>query len=368
MKWKFSIGRYAGIKVYVHTTFFLLLLWVAYAHWTQGNGLSGAAIGVVFMLSIFLCVALHEFGHALAARTFGIDTRDIILLPIGGVARLERMPREPVQEIYVALAGPAVNLVIAGFLFLVLIMTNTLAPMSDLTVSSGPFVERLMMVNIFLLLFNMIPAFPMDGGRVLRASLAMRGDYVQATQRAARIGQGIAILFGLAGLMIGNPFLVFIAFFVWIGAVQEASMSKMNTAVKGIPVSHAMLTDFKFLEYDDNLGRAVELTIAGSQNDFPVVKNGTVVGVVTQENLLSSLQNLGKEASVADVIQQSFTIADADEMIEGALQKLSRCQCHTLPVLRDGQLVGLLTKDNISEFVRIQAALKREQSCPDLPN
>ena len=368
MKWKINIGRYAGIDVYIHTTFFLLLLWVAVSHWSQGAGFSGALTGIFFILAIFLCVVLHEFGHALAARKFGIETRDIILLPIGGVARLERMPREPVQEIYVALAGPAVNLVIAGVLYVLLAMTHTLAPVSSLSVSSGPFFERLMMVNIFLLVFNLIPAFPMDGGRVLRAFLAMRGNYVQATQRAAHIGQGIAFLFGLGGLMIGNPMLVFIAFFVWIGAAQEAGMSKMNTAIGGIPVSHAMITDFKSLEHDDSIDKAIALTIAGSQNDFAVLDEGRVIGVLTQKELLSRLQSHGEKGAVADVMQQSFATVEADEMLDGALRKLSHCRCHTLPVLRDGRLVGLLTMDNVGEFVRIQAALEKRRSYSDLPN
>lgn len=368
MKWRFSIGQYAGIKVYVHATFFLLLAWVALSHWTRGNGLGDAVGGILFVSAIFLCVVLHEYGHALAARTFGIETRDIILLPIGGVARLERMPREPVQEIYVALAGPAVNLVIAAILYLFLMVTNTFAPVADLTVSSGPFLERLLIVNLFLMGFNLIPAFPMDGGRVLRAALAMRGSYVAATQRAAQIGQGIAFLFGLGGLMIGNPMLVFIAFFVWIGASQEANMSRMDTVMGGIPVSHAMITDFSSLRHDDDLARAIALTIAGSQNDFPVLKDGAVIGVLTQKDLLSSLQIHGEKGAVAEMMQHSFTTAEAHEMLESAFRKLSSCQCHTLPVLDNGRLVGLLTMDNVGEFVRIQTALENKRSHSDLPN
>jgi Zn-dependent protease/predicted transcriptional regulator len=368
MKWRISIGRYAGIEVYIHITFFLLLMWIAFVHWTQGNGWIGAVGGMMFILAVFACVVLHEFGHALAARAYGIETRDIILLPIGGVARLERMPREPVQEIYVALAGPAVNLIIAGGLFALLWITNTLAPFGELTVASGPFFERLMMVNLFLLLFNLIPAFPMDGGRVLRAALAMRGNYVQATQRAAQIGQGIALLFGLAGLMAGNPMLVFVALFVWIGAAQEASMTKMSTALVGVPVSHAMITDFKVLNHDDELTRAVALTMAGSQNDFPVLKENQVVGVLTQKNLISSLKSDGERAAVGDVMQRSFVAVNAEEMLDVSFGKLSECQCHTLPVLHDDRLVGLLTMDNVGEFIRIQTALKSRPSYRDLPN
>ena len=368
MKWKLNLGRYAGIQVYMHTTFFLLLLWVAASHWSQGAGFSGIVLGIFFILAIFLCVVLHEFGHALTARKFGIETRDIILLPIGGVARLERMPRDPIQEIYVALAGPAVNLVIAAILYTFLLTTDTFAPLSNLSVASGPFLERIMLVNIFLLLFNLIPAFPMDGGRVLRAVLALRGDYVQATQRAALVGQGIALLFGLFGLIFGAPMLVFIALFVWIGAAQEASMAKMSTAMGGIPVSRAMITDYKSLAHDDDLAAAVALTIAGSQNDFPVLKEDRVVGVLTQKNLLSSLQASGDKGPVSQVMQQSFATVDADEMLEGAFRKLSDCRCHTLPVTKGGRLIGLLTMENVGEFVRIQTALENQRSFSALAN
>ncbi|NUM69016.1 site-2 protease family protein, partial [candidate division KSB1 bacterium] len=254
-------------------------------HWFQGNSLSMLVSGVGFILALFGCVLLHEFGHALTAKKYGIKTRDITLLPIGGVARLERMPDDPRQELWVALAGPAVNVVIAIALFLWLVVTNTFEPLGGLTVTSGSFLERLMIVNIWLVLFNMLPAFPMDGGRVLRALLATRKGYARATQIAAGIGQGMAFLFGFIGLFT-NPFLLFIAFFVWIGAAQEASMVQMKTAVGGIPVKLAMLTNFQTLASHDTLNRAIELILAGSQQDFPVVDDGKVVGVLTRGDLL----------------------------------------------------------------------------------
>lgn len=368
MKWKIKIGKYAGIDVYIHLTFFLLLLWVAFMHWMRGAGAGGMFAGILFILAIFACVTLHEFGHALAARHFDIKTRDIILLPIGGVARLERMPRKPVQEIYVALAGPAVNLVIAGLLFIWLHLTSSFAPISDLTVVSGPLLERLMVVNLFLLGFNLIPAFPMDGGRVLRALLAMRKSFTRATQQAAHIGQGFALLFGLAGLLSGNPMLVFIALFVWIGAAQEAGTTHMSAAVRGIPVSEAMVKDFKRLDHDDRLEKVINLTVAGTQNDYPVMRDGQVVGILNQTDLITALRSHGEQGQVAEVMQQSFATIDADEMLENAFQKLADCQCHTLPVFNGERLVGLLTMDNLGEFVRIQTALGRTRRFSDLPN
>jgi Zn-dependent protease len=281
----------------MHVTFILLVSWVALIYWQQGQSIPAVIKGVVFILTVFLCVVLHEFGHALTARRYGIKTRDIILLPIGGVARLERLPTNPLQELWVALAGPAVNVVIAIGLFIWLNLFASFEPLQKLTVTTGPFLERIMAVNLFLVGFNMIPAFPMDGGRVLRAILATRKEYSRATQIAASIGQGIAVFFGFIGLFY-NPFLLFIAFFVWIGAAQEASMVQMQSAISSIPVQQAMLTDFRSLHKNDSLDRAVELTLAGSQKDFPVVDNGRILGILTQTDLLKALSARDQYATV----------------------------------------------------------------------
>ena len=227
MKWSTKVGKLAGIDVYIHFTFFLLLAWIAFIYYNQGQSLSAALAGVMFILVVFACVVLHELGHALTARRYGITTRDIILLPIGGVARLEKMPDKPMQELWVALAGPAVNIVIAGTLAAYLYVSDSFTPISQLSSASVSVVERIMAVNIFLVVFNMVPAFPMDGGRVLRALLATRLPYLKATQFAATLGQGIAVLFAIVGLFY-NPLLLFIAFFVWIGAAQETRLTQMK--------------------------------------------------------------------------------------------------------------------------------------------
>lgn len=255
MKWSWRLGEFAGIGVYVHATFLLMIGWVAMSHWIQGQSLAATLIGVGFILAIFACVVLHEFGHALAAKRYGIQTRDITLLPIGGVARLERMPEEPLHELWVALAGPAVNGVIAVSLYLWLYATASLEPFSKLSLTDGPFIQRILLVNVSLVLFNMLPAFPMDGGRVLRALLATRMEYTRATHIAANIGQAMALLFGFLGFFT-NPFLLFIALFVWIGAGQEASMTQLKSALGGIPIGRAMITDYRTLSPGDSLGRA----------------------------------------------------------------------------------------------------------------
>ena len=356
MKWSTKIGTFAGIGVYVHATFFILIAWIGYVHWQAGRSLGGAIAGVAFVLALFACVVLHEFGHALTARRYGIKTRDITLLPIGGLARLERMPDNPREELRVALAGPAVNVVIAAALFVYLQATSTFAPIGTITLVSGSFVERLMLVNASLVAFNMLPAFPMDGGRVLRALLAIRMDYTRATQIAATIGQGMAFLFGLIGLFV-NPFLLFIALFVWIGAGQEAAMTQMRTAMGGIPLERAMITDFRTLAPTDSLAYAAELLLSGTQQDFPVVDGGALVGILTRGDLVQGLARQEQRSPVAGVMRRDFVTADALDMLDVAFQRLQGHDCRTIPVVRHGRLIGLLTMDNLGEFLSVQAAL-----------
>lgn len=356
MKWSWKLVRFAGIDVYVHATFFILILWIGLSYW-QVEGTPAAVVnGIGFILALFVCVVLHEFGHALTARRYGIRTRHITLLPIGGVAAMERMPDDPKQEIAVALAGPAVNVAIAFSLWLWLAVTNALVPMEQLSLTGGPFIERLMVINIVLAVFNLVPAFPMDGGRVLRAALALRMNHNRATQLAAKIGQGLALWLGLMGLLY-NPFLIFIALFVWIGAAAEAGMEQVKSTLTGISVGRAMLTDFQVLSPSEPLSRAIELTLLGSQKDFPVLRDGVMVGVLQQADLLKGLQQAGELARVAEWMQVTVQSAQVDEPLEKVLQRLQSCQCRLLSVVDAGRLVGIVNLDNIMELIAIQTAL-----------
>lgn len=358
MKWSWKIGRFAGIDVFLHTTFLLLIGWIGFSYWIQTRSISSTLQGIGFLLVLFASVVLHEYGHALTARRYGIKTRDITLLPIGGLARLERMPDKPIEEFWVALAGPFVNAVIAAVLFAYLVVTNTLAPLAGLSLTGGPFLERLMSVNITLLLFNLLPAFPMDGGRVMRALLAMRTDYTRATHVAATIGQGMAFLFGFIGLFT-NPILVFIALFVWIGAAQESSSANVKSAISSIPVSRVMLTDFQILTSQDNLARAVQLILEGSQHDFPVVENDQVVGLLTRGDLIKALSVRGQFTPVVEVMRRDFEMVHPGDMLEPAFSRLQQCNCHIFPVIQDDRLVGLLTAENVGEFMMIQSAIRQ---------
>ncbi len=357
MRWSWKIAQVRGIGVYMHATFLILIAFIVLSHWTAGHSLEKTLEGVGFILALFVCVVLHEFGHAFMAARYGITTRDITLLPIGGVARLDRMPEEPLQELWVALAGPAVNVAIATVLYAWIHFTDRFAPLEQLTVTSGPFLERLMVVNVSLVIFNTLPAFPMDGGRALRALLATKLEYARATQIAATIGQGMALVFALLGFF-GNPFLMFIALFVWIGAAQEASMATMKAALGGIPVSRAMMTTFSSLRPKDSLQRAIELVLATPQQDFPVLDDSRVVGILTSRDLMIALHERGPDSLVEGIMRRDFVSVESDEMLDTGLARVQAAECcTTAPVFLKNTLVGLLTAENVNELVLIVSAL-----------
>ena len=364
MKWSLKMGRVLGIDVYIHITFLLLLGFIGVAQWAGGRSVAAALSGVLFFVGLFLCVLLHEFGHALAARRYGIATQDITLLPIGGVARLERMPEKPAQELVVALAGPLVNVVIAAGLFLGLQLSGQWQSSLTLSATGGSLVERLMVVNVFLVLFNLLPAFPMDGGRVLRALLALRMNYVRATRVAAAIGQGMAVLFGLWGLFY-NPMLLLIAVFVWIGAAQEAAAVQMKSSLRDALVREAMMTRFSTLPPHARVGEAIELLLGGSQQDFPVVEDGRVRGILSRAALLKALGERGEGALVGDVMETQFDAMEAEERLDQAIGRLNPERGFTRPVFQQGALVGLLTAENLGEFYMVRSALEhRAQAKP----
>lgn len=364
MKWSWRIGRLAGIDVYMHATFLLLLAWVGVSFYMPRGDWLDVITGIILVVAIFSIVVMHELGHALSARRYGIRTRDITLLPIGGVARLERMPDDPRQELVVALAGPAVNVALAGVLGLAILATGLPFDRGHLLRMDGSLVTQLFWVNIAMIVFNLIPAFPMDGGRVLRALMAMRMDYVTATRVAASIGQGIALVFGFIGLF-GNPFLVFIALFVWMGASSEAGMVQMRSILNDVPVAHAMITDFHTLSPSDPLRRGTEAILAGFQHDFPVVDDGRLVGVVTRASMLKSLAEHGPDSLTADAMTTEFETVDPQELLDAAAMRLQASGGPSLLVVRDGRLCGILTMENVGEFMMIRLALRKSRQQSD---
>jgi Zn-dependent protease/CBS domain-containing protein len=354
MRWSLRVARVGGTEIRVHLTFLLLLVVIAVATGASA-GVAEAFGAVVFILLLFASVVLHELGHATAARHLGIRTPDITLLPIGGVARLERIPREPRQELAVALAGPAVTLAIAVAAFLLLRVVPRGAP-------AGEMIGHLLTANVVLLGFNLLPAFPMDGGRVLRALLATRMDYLRATRAASSVGQAFAVLFGVVGLFVfPNPLLLLVAVFVFLGARQEALAAAVQEAIVDRPVSAAMVTDFRMLSRDATLADAAKLLLETLQQDYPVVDDaGRPCGLLTRARLLRALGTLGPGAAVSSAMAvERRTLSGADDLAE-AFRRMQEGSTPLLPVVNgEGRLVGLLTPETLAEMVMIRDALVR---------
>lgn len=382
----FRIATIAGIQLRVHWTFLLLLAWLLLAPLLRGDeqALGAGLRSAGFILSIFACVVLHEFGHALAARAFGIGTRDVTLLPIGGVARLERMPEKPGQELIVALAGPAVNVVIVLLLTPILLLIEgpkALTPPEDMDLQKAHFLAALAAVNIMLVVFNMLPAFPMDGGRVLRALLAMAMSRPAATRIAAAVGQVASIGLALLGLLGGNIFLMLIALFVFLGAAAEAQATAADEALRGMRVSDAMVRRFRVLFDSDTLQSATDELLAGSQQDFPVLRSGAapddaeaLVGVLTRAAIVRGLATGGITSQVGAAMSPTCRVVSPTDPLERATALLRNPEarggdagaapevCPLIPVVVRGpdgraRLAGIVTPENVLELVAVRSAL-----------
>ena len=364
MKWSLRIATIAGTEVRIHATFLLLLIFVASQALSEGFGMDGAREMVMLVCAMFFCVLLHEFGHVAAARRYGIRTPDITLWPIGGVARLERMPRKPSEELVVAICGPLVNVVIAALIGLVLTV-----PVSELGEADfgapGHFLEKLMALNIVMVVFNLIPAFPMDGGRILRALLTMfTGDYAKATRWAATMGRGIALLAVALMLLTRHlhPNLLLMAFFVFYAAGQEATVVTQEEQVHDLTVGDAMMTEFGVLPPQATLREAVALMLGGSQHDFPVLnQSGGILGIVTRQRLLAALVEQGPDHPVASIIEPCEGYVEPHIPLEIAMDHLRSGDCPALPVMDPvtGKVVGLITAENIGESLLVRAALRK---------
>ena len=348
MKWSFHLARIAGIDVRVHVTFILLLAWFGYVYYADG-GQAAMFAGLFFIILLFVCVLLHEFGHALAARAYGINTPDITLLPIGGVARLERMPDKPWQELVVALAGPAVNVVIAFALYVVIGRVFHLGELEQIAEGGGNLLTRLLVINVILVVFNLLPAFPMDGGRVLRAALAMRMKHARATQIAATVGQVVAVLFGLGGLFGGNPFLLFIAVFVFLGARSEASYAVFKEAADETRVGSIMHPMGPVLFPGMSASEAAQLAIGGNMGILPVVERSLrLLGVVQTESLASALR-WDPQAKIDTLVRHDFVSVSADSTLSQVFARLRSVPQRVFPVTNaSGELVGLLAREDVA--------------------
>jgi Zn-dependent protease len=357
MGWSIKLFSVAGTAVRIHLTFFLLLAFYALIGWQHGG--APAAINlVVFIVLLFVCVVLHEFGHVFAARAYGIRTSDVTLLPIGGIASLERMPEKPGQEIVVALAGPAVNLVIAAALAIGLGATFDLSQMGQLQEVSTSLVGRVAFANLALCVFNLIPAFPMDGGRVLRALLAIPMGYTRATRLAATIGQGLAFAFGLLGLVFGNAILVLVAVFIFLAASGEAGYVQAREYTRGYLAGHAMITAYKTLAPSSIADDAASLLLRTTQQEFPVVDGaGMLRGVLTRDALITALQQRGGTAPVLEIMDRDIPTVPENACLDNVFERVQRSTARLVGVVDPaGRLAGYITAENLSELIMIQSS------------
>lgn len=358
MSWSLNIGSIAGTAIRIHFTFLLFLVWIFVANWASG-GPPAAWQGLIFILLLFACVLAHEFGHILTARAFGVPTPDVTLLPIGGVARLARIPEEPRQEFLIAIAGPLVNVAIAVVLLLLGAHLNPrdLVAMESSRIS---LIDRLAEVNLFLAVFNMIPAFPMDGGRVLRALLAIKLGHVRATEIAATIGQLVAFGLGFLGLF-GNPLLIFIAIFVYLAASSEAHLVAIRAMSRDVPVSAAMITNYATLTPDEHIEAAINTLLHTSQTEFPVIDaDRRLVGLLGRDGIIRALKTLGPDARVANAMMKDVPTVDSRTCLEDAFRILQEKSAPAVGVVdRVGRLIGLITSETVGEMLMVKSAMPR---------
>jgi Zn-dependent protease len=360
MKFSLYLGRYSGIKVFIHWTFSLLLIWILISGLRGGQTLADTGWTVIFVLAIFFCVILHEFGHALTAKRYGIKTRDIILLPIGGLARLEKLPDDPKEELWVALAGPAVNIVIFILLSIGIAATGFDATqLEELSLGPNTIWLFLASANLFLAIFNMIPAFPMDGGRVLRALLSLRMPRVQATEIAGGLGQVLAIAFVFLGLFY-NPILVLIGLFIFLGAQAEVMQTKNQSLLHGYTVNDALMSRFPILTFDAPLSRAIEKLLDGQATHFVVVRDDKPIGTLSREEIIKGLNNPKEVSIIEDVANLDPLRLELHMPLEEAMKKMASSQTKVALVYENSLFMGMLDQENISEFIMIKSALNKK--------
>jgi Zn-dependent protease len=364
MNWSFTILRVRGIEIKVHATFGLILVWAAW-YWgrTSDDALEGAVFGIVATLLLFAAVLLHELAHSFQAMRYGVQVRDITLYPIGGVARMNDIPEKPSQELGIAIVGPLTNLALAALLWGVgaLLDWRAVISMQALYDSLGDtsrsgMLAYLTMANLALGLFNLIPAFPMDGGRVLRALLAMRMDYVHATRVAVVLGQGFALLLGFLGFATGNLSLILIAVFIWIVGAQEERQVELKGALRETTVGHAMVRQPQVLAPEDSLTEAADRLLGTSQTAFPIVArdDGRLLGLLAEDNLLQGLRTHGGKAPLREVRRTDVPTATAAEPLFRAMQRMTASGAKALVVTGgDGTMDGLLTTEDINEVYRL---------------
>lgn len=359
MKFSLYLGSYKNVKVFIHWTFSLLLLWIIISNLRQGMPMIDIFWVILFVLALFACVVMHEFGHALTAQRYGIQTKDIVLYPIGGVARLEKLPEDPKQELWVAFAGPLVN--IALFIVLSTILSFTgfnIESLEELKIRPDTFLLYIASANLILALFNLLPAFPMDGGRVLRAFLSIKLPRAKATQIAGGIGQFLAIFFVFFGLF-NNPILVLIGIFIFLGAGAEVAHTQQESFLKGYLVKDALMSHFQILGYDAPLSKAVEKLLNSQATHFVVVKDDVAVGTISRNEIIKGLETGGESASIEKFADFNPIKLEIDMALDDAWKHMLSQNKKVAFIIENGHFLGILDQENISELILVKTALNQ---------
>ena len=367
MRGSHKIARFAGIDVKVHWTFLIILGWFFFSYYRETSNIESGLYGIGFVLAVFICVLAHEYGHALVARRFGIRTRDITLLPIGGLASLERIPEKPKEELIVALAGPAVNVAIAIVVYINLAATGQLVNLVNYTETISSldpiyFAENIFAVNLILVVFNLIPAFPMDGGRVLRALLAMRWDRAKATRFAAGIGRTLAVGFVFMGFF-GNFWMVFIGLFIYLGATAESRQVLTKSILEGYLVEDVLMTQYTPLYVHEPLQRAVDLLLSSQEKEFLVLDlEDIVVGVLTRESLVQALSTGEPNMRVKDAALATPLELHKQMPLQEAFELMMGARATVCPVYDGQHLAGMLNQENVQEFLLLRGKDARDDA------
>jgi Zn-dependent protease len=359
MKGGMPLFRFRGIRVFVHWTFLLLPAWIAFGGFTEGRDLPTILSHIGLVLIVFFCVILHEFGHALTAQHFGIGTRDITLLPIGGVASLERMPEEPRQEFLITVAGPLVNLAIAALGFIVIAAMGISMFFSDAMLAAGSWSSVLMFIvgaNLLLFLFNLIPAFPMDGGRILRSLLSMRMPREKATRIAAGLGRALAVVFGVYGLLNGQIFLALIGVFIFFAAGAEARNVQQQSMLRGIRVREVMRTRFWSMPAQATVQQAINDLLAGGDRVLVVMENDRFIGLLQRDDLMQAVAEGRADATLRELPIHEAPGVDPGEGAHASYQTMLTGGHPILPVIENGLLIGILEPENLAEFIQLKQA------------
>lgn len=356
MKGSFKLGNISGIGLFIHWTFSLLILFIVYVNYKSGQNLTQILWSILFILCIFSTVLMHELGHALTAKKFGIKTKDITLLPIGGLARLERMPEKPSEELLVAFAGPFVNIVLAFITSWFITLPNTPEEMIgqlENGVNANNFFLNFYLVNIVLAIFNLIPAFPMDGGRVLRALLSYKLERHYATKIAARIGQVLALGFIFLGFF-SNPILIFIGIFVFMGAQIESEYTETKYMLKGYKVRDVLMKQYPTIDYNETLETAVKLMLDSQNKHFLVTENGIPMGTLNREQIIEALSKKEEETELSSIIDKDLIMLQADSLLEDVFELVYKNKSTLMLVIENNQLIGTLDTENLLEFILIK--------------